>query len=130
MNLSFEILKQVKVKAMQAHQDRIDRMRMFGEQIVRQYDAAQVIRSDLDDFTRKWQAAYSKLGKKTLSHFFSFIMIAGMLLMQCYNSSAIRSTIFHHQCLISKKNLFTWYGLALYSLVSWIHFHSSPFCPV
>lgn len=54
---------QVKVKAMQAHQERIDRMRMLGEQIVRQYDTAQAIKSDLDDFTRKWQAAYAKLGK-------------------------------------------------------------------
>ncbi|KAH9492320.1 hypothetical protein Btru_024696 [Bulinus truncatus] len=64
-----EIIRQldqckVKVKAMQAHQDRIDRLRLNGEQIVRQYDTALEINTDLDNFTQKWQAAFSKLDQR------------------------------------------------------------------
>ncbi|CAL1537370.1 unnamed protein product [Lymnaea stagnalis] len=64
-----EIIRQldqckVKVKAMQAHQDRIDKLRMSGEQIIRQYDTAQAIKSDLDNFTHKWQEAISKLDQR------------------------------------------------------------------
>ncbi|KAH9492321.1 hypothetical protein Btru_024699 [Bulinus truncatus] len=64
-----EIIRQldqckVKVKAMQAHQDRIDRLRLNGEQIVRQYDTALEIKTDLDNFTQKWQEAFSKLDQR------------------------------------------------------------------
>ncbi|XP_059157467.1 dystrophin-like isoform X5 [Physella acuta] len=64
-----EIIRQldqckVKVKAMQAHQERIERLRVHGEQIVRQYDTAQAIKADLDQFTQKWHDAFSKLDQR------------------------------------------------------------------
>ncbi|XP_055889039.1 dystrophin-like isoform X6 [Biomphalaria glabrata] len=54
----------VKVKAMQSHQDRIDKLRLNGEQIIRQFDTVLSIKTDLDHFTHRWQEAFSKLDQR------------------------------------------------------------------
>ncbi|XP_012946043.2 dystrophin [Aplysia californica] len=54
----------VKVKAMQSHQDRIDRLRIFGEQIVRQYSAAHTVKPDMEELLAKWQATAGKLDER------------------------------------------------------------------
>ncbi|GFN77850.1 dystrophin [Plakobranchus ocellatus] len=54
----------VKIKAMLAHQDRIEGLRIYGEQIVRQYTDADSVKSDFDDFLKKWNAVSFKYDER------------------------------------------------------------------
>ncbi|KAK3712445.1 hypothetical protein RRG08_002775 [Elysia crispata] len=54
----------IKMKAMQAHQDRIEALRIFSEQIVRQYEGADSVKSDFEDLLKKWNAVSDKYDER------------------------------------------------------------------
>ncbi|KAK7483287.1 hypothetical protein BaRGS_00025454, partial [Batillaria attramentaria] len=54
----------VKLRAMQAHQDRVERLKLHGEQIIRQFRSTDSIKDDLLSFTQRWQKAFNKIGER------------------------------------------------------------------
>ena len=48
---------------MQSHQDRVDKLIVHGEQIVRQYKTNEPVQGDLNKFAQRWQKAFNKMGK-------------------------------------------------------------------
>ncbi|XP_025099305.1 dystrophin-like isoform X11 [Pomacea canaliculata] len=64
-----EITKQldqcrIKLRAMQAHQDRVERLKIHGEQIMRQFRSTESIKEDLHQLTQRWQKAFEKIGER------------------------------------------------------------------
>ena len=57
---------QVKLRAMQAHQDRVEQLKLHGEQIIHQFRSTDSIKEDLQSFTQRWQKAFKTIGKYTL----------------------------------------------------------------
>ncbi|XP_076445085.1 dystrophin-like isoform X2 [Babylonia areolata] len=58
----------VKVRAMQAHQDRVESLKLHGEHILRQFRSSatptSTIREDLQSFLTRWHAAFTRLGER------------------------------------------------------------------
>ncbi|GFR63477.1 dystrophin [Elysia marginata] len=54
----------VKLKALQAHQDRVEALRIYSEQIVRQYEGAESVKSDFDEFLKKWKDVSAKFDER------------------------------------------------------------------
>ncbi|KAL8624968.1 hypothetical protein ACOMHN_039855 [Nucella lapillus] len=61
-----EITKQldqckVKLRAMQTHQERVDRLKVHGEQTVRQFKSPGSVKEDLQSFLTRWQHAFNRI---------------------------------------------------------------------
>ncbi|XP_070191463.1 dystrophin-like isoform X2 [Littorina saxatilis] len=54
----------VKLRAMQAHQDRVERLKLHAEQIIRQFRSPDSIKEDLNTFNQCWHQAYNKIGER------------------------------------------------------------------
>ena len=48
---------------MQTHHDRVERLKLHGEQIVLQFRSTDSIKDDLHSFTQRWQKAFNAIGK-------------------------------------------------------------------
>ena len=71
----------MKLRAMQAHQDRVEQLKLHGEQIIHQFHSTDCIKVDLQNFTQRWQKAFNAIGKDTI--LFLFNAIVGIWLFLC-----------------------------------------------
>ncbi|KAL8560189.1 hypothetical protein ACOMHN_021683 [Nucella lapillus] len=54
----------VKLRAMQAHQDRVESLKLHGEHIVRHFRSTTTIKEDLQAFLTRWDKAFARLGDR------------------------------------------------------------------